>query len=85
MYQIDVFLLVPNDPVAPTAYQFQNVLNATALTPDFTLPANTLRSGSSYVIRAVCIQGGFPALSTGDLTRARCRSRRGCSTAARSR
>jgi hypothetical protein len=68
LYQVDVFLLVPNDPTTPTAYVFQNVMAMTGVTADFTIPANTLQVGSSYVIRAVCLSGGFPAVATGDLT-----------------
>ena len=41
---------------------------ADALEPSFTLPANVMTAGQSYVIRAVTINGGFPSLATGDLT-----------------
>jgi hypothetical protein len=68
LYQLNVFLLVPTPAAAPTSLQFKTILGASALVPSFTLPANLLTVGQSYVVRAICISGGFPALANGDLT-----------------
>jgi hypothetical protein len=67
-YQLQVFQLVGNVATSPTALVYETIFAASALAPSFTLPANLMTAGQSYVIRAITINGGFPALATGDLT-----------------
>ena len=40
----------------------------TGTDPTFTLPAGTLVAGHTYRLRAQCVEGGFLAVATGDLT-----------------
>jgi hypothetical protein len=66
IYQLQVLRLVPN--ATGTALVFENRLTALATTPPFEIPANVFKTGEQYTLRVTCLQGGFPGLSTGDLT-----------------
>ena len=66
-YQLQVFELVPNLPMTPTALVFQNRLGASGSKPQFKLPPELFTPGKYYVLRAVCIGGGFPGVADGDL------------------
>jgi hypothetical protein len=68
LYQLNVFQLVPNSATAPTALVYKTILGSSALVPSFTLPANLLAAGQSYVIRAVTVEGAFPNMASGDFT-----------------
>ena len=67
-YQLQLFELVPNSQTAPTALVYQQKLGATGSKPEFLLPPELFEVGKTYVLRAICIQGGFPTLGMGDLT-----------------
>jgi len=68
VYQLQLFELVPNLPTGATALAYHQTLGATGTKPSFLLPPELFEVGKTYVLRAICIQGGFPALDTGDLT-----------------
>jgi hypothetical protein len=65
LYQLQVYELVPN--AANTALVQKIVLSATAITPQFTLAPDVLAAGKLYNLRAICLQGGYPAAAAGDL------------------
>jgi len=68
LYQLQLFELVPNSQTAPTALAYQQKLGASGSKPEFLLPPELFEVGKTYVLRAICIQGGFPTLGMGDLT-----------------
>ncbi len=43
------------------------VFTAWAVTPDATIPATQFVAGHTYVLRAICISGGYPNVAAGDL------------------
>ena len=66
LYELEVLRLVPN--TAGTAMTFEDRLNVFATKPPFQVPGNVFKTGELYTLRVICFQGGFPALSSGDLT-----------------
>lgn len=66
LYQANVYALVPN--AANTALQYQGVLYMAGTTPHFLAPRALFKAGQLYTIRAVSVEGGYPALPSGDLT-----------------
>ena len=64
-YQLQLFELVPD--ATNTVLQLQIRISMSAIGPQFTLPANLLVAGKTYVLRAICISGGYPGLAQGDL------------------
>jgi len=69
LFQLQLFELVPNAPTGATALAYQQKLGASSTNgPNFLLPPELFEVGKVYVLRAVCIQGGFPTIATGDLT-----------------
>ena len=66
MYQLQLFRLVPN--MANTALQLEQKLGVSGAVPRFVLPPEVFEAGALYTLRAVTVQGGFPALAEGDLT-----------------
>jgi hypothetical protein len=68
LFQLQLFELVPNSQTAPTALVYLQKLGATGSKPAFTLPPELFEVGKTYVLRAICIQGGFPTIAMGDLT-----------------
>lgn len=68
MYQLQLFKLVPNTAMPPTALVLQQKLAASGAAPQFTLPPEVFEAGALYTLRAVAIQGGFPGIADGDLT-----------------
>jgi hypothetical protein len=67
MYQLQLFKLVPN--MAGTALERENKLSANGAQPRFVLPPELFEPGALYTLRAIAVQGGFPGLADGDLTR----------------
>jgi len=67
LYQLQLFELVPNLPTAPTALVLQTKIGVSGSKPQFKLPAELFAPGKSYVLRAICISGGFPGIAQGDL------------------
>ncbi len=65
LYQLQIYELVPN--AANTALVQKIALSATALAPQFTLAADVLAPGKLYNLRAICLQGGYPGATVGDL------------------
>lgn len=68
VYQLQLFELVPNAATGATALAYHQTLGATGTKSSFLLPPELFEVGKTYVLRAICIQGGFPTLDTGDLT-----------------
>jgi hypothetical protein len=68
LFQLQLFELVPNSQTAPTALVYLQRLGASGSKPEFLLPPELFEVGKTYVLRAICIQGGFPTLGMGDLT-----------------
>jgi hypothetical protein len=66
MYQLQLFRLVPN--MASTALQLELQLGASGVAPRFLLPPEVFEPGALYTLRAISVQGGFPALAEGDMT-----------------
>lgn len=65
LYMVSLLELVPN--AADTALVAKSVLASTGLKPEFTLPPDLFVPGKLYVLRAVCVQGGYPSAADGDL------------------
>jgi hypothetical protein len=69
LFQLQLFELVPNATTGATALTYLQKLGASSSNgPSFLLPPELFEVGKTYVLRAVCIQGGFTTISTGDLT-----------------
>jgi hypothetical protein len=68
MYQLQLFKLVPNEAMPPTALVRQQKLGASGAAPRFTLPPELFEAGGLYTLRAVAVQGGFPGAADGDFT-----------------
>jgi hypothetical protein len=68
LYQLQLFKLVPNGAMPPTALALQQKVAATGAAPRFTLPPELFEAGGLYTMRAAAVQGGFPAAADGDLT-----------------
>ena len=66
LYQIQLYELVPN--AQGTALQYQARLSTTCIMPEVTVPPDVFQVGHVYTLRAISRVGGYPALSTGDLT-----------------
>jgi hypothetical protein len=63
-YQLQLFELVPN--AANTALEFKTAYAWSALDAKFLLPAEVLKPGKSYTLRAITVLGGYPAIADGD-------------------
>jgi hypothetical protein len=68
LYQMQLFDLLPNSATAPTALENVVVFGATGIAAAFEIPPDPFVVGHNYVLRGICQQGGFPTLSSGDLT-----------------
>lgn len=66
MYQLQLFRLVPN--MANTALQLELQIGASGAAPRFLLPPEVFEPNALYTLRAISVQGGFPALAEGDMT-----------------
>lgn len=66
LYGVQLFDLVPS--IDGTRLDYHLVLDALGTEATFQLPPDVFVVGHSYTLRALCTAGGFPALSTGDLT-----------------
>ncbi len=66
LYQLQLFRLVPN--MANTALQLELKLDANGAAPRFLLPPEVFEPGALYTLRAISVQGGFPAIAEGDMT-----------------
>jgi hypothetical protein len=66
-YQFNVYEIVPNTAVPPTALDYKIVYAAYSLSSTVMIPHDILVAGKMYTIRAHCIQGGYPMISTGNL------------------
>jgi hypothetical protein len=66
LYQVQLFELLPN--AQNTALVFTTRLGASGTKPSFLLPPELFEVGHNYALRAICIQGGYPTIGTGDLT-----------------
>jgi len=67
-YQFNVYELVPNAAMPPTALERKTAYVALGTAPEIKVPAGTLATGKTYTIRAHCLLGGFPGIATGDLS-----------------
>jgi len=65
-YQWNIYEIGPNTAMPP-ALEFKPVYVAHASEPTVKIPHDVLVPAKPYMIRAHCIQGGFPAFATGDL------------------
>jgi hypothetical protein len=66
-YQWNVYELVPNAAMPPTALARKVVYAALGTETTITIPNDVFVAGKIYTIRAHCVQGGYPGFSTGDL------------------
>lgn len=66
-YQWNVYELVPNAAVPPTALDRKIAYVALGTETTITIPNDVFVAGKLYSIRAHCVQGGFPSFATGDL------------------
>jgi len=66
LYQIQLLEVVPNADVSALV-TVPRLLVTMATKGDFIIPPELLVLDHRYVIRAMCIAGGYPALATGDL------------------
>jgi hypothetical protein len=66
-YQWNVYELVPNAAMPPTALDRKVVYAALGTETTITIPNDVFVAGRIYTIRAHCVQGGYPGFSTGDL------------------
>ncbi|HEY5945198.1 MAG TPA: hypothetical protein VIV40_06895, partial [Kofleriaceae bacterium] len=66
-YQWNIYEVVPNSAMPPTGLDFKVVYAALASETTTKIPSDVFVAGKVYMIRAHCIQGGFPSFSTGDL------------------
>ncbi len=64
-YQWNVYEVVPN--MANTALEYRVQYVALSDETSVNVPNDIFAAGKVYMIRAHCIQGGFPSFSTGDL------------------
>jgi hypothetical protein len=65
LYAVNLYELVPN--AGGTALVHELRIAALASTPAVALPPELFETGKLYVLRAFCIQGGFPKAAEGDL------------------
>lgn len=68
IYQFNVYELVPNAAMPPTALERKTSYVAIGTAPEIKVPAGTLATGKTYTIRAHCLSGGFADIATGDLS-----------------
>lgn len=68
VYQFNVYELVPNTAMPPTALDRKLSYVAFGTAPEIKIPAGSLATGKTYTIRAHCLVGGFGAIATGDLS-----------------
>jgi len=66
-YQWNIHEVVPNMATMPTALQYNIVYAALSTETTVKIPHDVFVAGKVYMIRAHCIQGGFPSFATGDL------------------
>ena len=66
LYQLQLFELVPNAAMPPTALVLQLKLAANGAAPRFALPPELFEAGGLYTLRAIAVQGGFPGIADGD-------------------
>lgn len=67
LYQIQLYEIAPN--MGGTALVQNLKVSATGLQPQMTLPPDLFVAGKVYNLRAICIQGGYPAIADGDFTK----------------
>jgi hypothetical protein len=65
LYSLQVLDLVPNG--GATALEGRLVYEAQSNDKTFYVPPETFQVGHAYTLRAVCTQGGFPAIGDGNL------------------
>lgn len=65
LYAVNLYELVPN--AGGTALVHDLRISAITLAPEVDLPPELFEAGKIYVVRAYCIQGGFPKAAEGDL------------------
>jgi len=65
-YQWNVYELVPNTAMPPSALEYKIVYVAQATETSVTIPHDVFTAGKVYTIRAHAISGGFPGAATGD-------------------
>jgi hypothetical protein len=66
-YQWNIYEVVPNTATPPTALEYKVAYAALSNETTVKVPNDIFVAGKVYMIRAHCIQGGFPSFSTGDL------------------
>jgi hypothetical protein len=66
LFGLQLFDLLPSTD--GTRLDYHLVLEALGDKATFQLPPEIFQVGHSYTLRAICTAGGFPALSSGDLT-----------------
>ena len=65
-YQWNVYELVPNAAMPPTALEYKLVYLAQATETSVTIPHDVFEAGKHYTIRGHAFAGGYPAAASGD-------------------
>jgi hypothetical protein len=67
-YQWNVYEVIGNTPMQPTSLEYKVAYVALSTETSVKIPGDAFAAGKVYMIRAHCIQGGYPSFTTGDLT-----------------
>jgi hypothetical protein len=66
-YQWNVYEIVPNAAMPPTALDYKAVYVAFSNETTVKIPHDVFVTDKVYMVRGHCIQGGFPGFTAGDL------------------
>jgi hypothetical protein len=66
-YQWNVYELVPNTAMPPSALDYKIAYAALSTETRVRIPSDVFVAGKVYTIRAHCVQGGHPSFASGDL------------------
>jgi hypothetical protein len=66
-YQWNVYEVAPNAAMPPTALEYKIVYAAHSTETTVKVPGDVFTVGKVYMVRAHCMQGGFPSFASGDL------------------
>jgi hypothetical protein len=66
-YKMEIYDLVPNAAMAPTALRYKIAYIATMTDQKIKIPPGVFQSMHTYTVRTYCVQGGFPTFADGNL------------------
>jgi hypothetical protein len=67
LFGLELYELVAH-PTVGNAFVRKRIIYLTSTESKFVVPHDVFEVGKLYSLRAVCIQGGYPGLPSGDLT-----------------